>query len=92
MSMKLLPASANSVDSSQAPDVSTSLVPLTQRAITTQAGQISLVPSSDTFSRLSSMRLAQANWIDGTVRGRLTALGVHGWESPRHRIWCAPCS
>jgi hypothetical protein len=66
MSIKLLPASVNSVDASQASDVSTSLVPLTQRAITTQSGQISLVPSADTFFRSSSTRLDQANWIDGT--------------------------
>jgi hypothetical protein len=66
MSIKLLPASVNSVDPSPAPDVSTSLVTLTQRAITTQAGQVSLVSSADTFSWSPSTRLHQANWIDGT--------------------------
>ena len=65
MSIKLLPASVSSVDPSQALDVSTSLVPLTQRAIATRAGQISLVSSADTFSWSSSKRLNQANWIDG---------------------------
>ena len=64
MSIKLLPASVNSVDASQALDVSTSLVPLTQRAIATRAGQISLVPSADTFSSSSSRRPNRANWID----------------------------
>jgi hypothetical protein len=66
MSIKLLPASMNPVDPSPAPNVSTSLVPLTQRAVTTRAGQISLVPSADTFAWSSSTRLNQANWIDGT--------------------------
>ena len=66
MSMKLLPASVDSVDPSNAADASTSLVPLARRAITTQAGQISLVPSAGPFSRSSSTRLDQANWIDGT--------------------------
>jgi len=62
MSIKLLPASVNSLDPSKGPDVSTSLVPLTQRALTTQAGQI---PSADTFAWSSSTRLDQANCIDG---------------------------
>jgi len=66
MSIKLLPASANPFDPSPARDVSTSLVPLTQRAIATRAGQISLVSSADTFAWSSSTRLDQANWIDGT--------------------------
>ena len=64
MSIKLLPASVNSVYP-QAPDVSTSLVPLTERAITTQTGQTSLVPSADKFFWSSSTRPNQANWIDG---------------------------
>jgi hypothetical protein len=63
MSIKLLPASVNSVDPSQAPDASTSLVPLTQRAIAPRAGQISLVPSADSWS--SSRRPNRANSIDG---------------------------
>jgi hypothetical protein len=66
MSIKLLPASVDPVGPSQAPDVSSTLVPLTQRAITTRAGQISLVPSADTFAWSSSTRVGQANWIDGT--------------------------
>jgi hypothetical protein len=65
MSIKLLPVSVNPVDPLQAPEVSTSLVPLTQRAITAQAGQISLVPSADTFAWSSSTRRG-TNWIDGT--------------------------
>jgi hypothetical protein len=66
MSIKLLPASVNPVDPSQASDVSTSLVPLTQRAIATRASQISLVPSSDAFAWSSSSRRGGANRIDGT--------------------------
>jgi hypothetical protein len=66
MSIKLLPASVNPVDPSQASDVSTSLVPLTQRAIATRAGQISLVLSAGGFARSSSTRRGQANHIDGT--------------------------
>ena len=66
MPIRLLPATLNSVDPSQAtPDVSTSLVPLTQRAITTRAGQITLVPSADTFSWSSSTRRAEANVVYG---------------------------
>ncbi|HTW57524.1 MAG TPA: hypothetical protein VMD99_05320 [Terriglobales bacterium] len=68
--MKLLPASVNPVDLSEASDVSsdvsTSLVPLTQRAISARAGQISLVPSTDAFAWSSSTRRGEANRIDGT--------------------------
>jgi hypothetical protein len=66
MSIKLLPASVNPVDPSQAHDVSTSLAPLTQRAITTRAGQISLVPSADAFAWSSSTRRGAAKFISGT--------------------------
>ena len=74
MSIKLLPASLNPVDPSQASDVSTSLVPLTQRVIAstprataTRAGQISLVPSADAFAWSSSTRRSGANRIYGTL-------------------------
>jgi hypothetical protein len=60
MSIKLLPAS---VDPADPPDVSTSLVPLTQRAIAARTGQISLVPS-DAFS--SSLPRRGGNRIYGT--------------------------
>ncbi len=63
MSMKLLPASVNPVDPS--PDVSTSLVPQTPRAITTRAGQISLVAPAGAFAP-SSKRRGEANRIYGT--------------------------
>jgi hypothetical protein len=64
MSIKLLPASVNPVDP---PDVSTSLVPLTQRAINTRAGQMSLVPSAGAFAWSSSTRRGGANRIYGTL-------------------------
>ena|SRR5271168_884758 len=71
MSIKLLPAPVNPVDLSQndpslAPDVSTSLVPLTQRAIATRSGQISLVPSADAFAWSSSTRRGGPTRISGT--------------------------
>ncbi len=71
MSIELLPALVNPVDPSQVSDVSTSLVPLTQRAITTRAGQISLVPPGDTVAWSSSAwststRPGGANFIDAT--------------------------
>jgi hypothetical protein len=66
MSIKLLLASVNPVDPSQASDVSTSLVPQTPRAVTTQAGQSSLAPAGDTVSRSPSTPQGEANWIDGT--------------------------
>jgi hypothetical protein len=84
MSIKLLPASVNPVDPLQAPDVSTSLVPLTQRAITTRAGQISLVPSTDAFAWSSSARRGEANRIDGTPvenqDSQSDERGRSGWE------------
>jgi hypothetical protein len=82
MSIKLLPASVNPVDPSQAPDVSTSLVPLTQRAITTRAGQISLVPSADAFAWSSSARRGEANLIYGTLVEDSQSDGTGGsaWE------------
>ena len=67
MSIKLLPASVNPVDPSQAADVSASLVPLTQRAISTQAGQINFVPSADAFAWSSSTRRGEAPFIYGTL-------------------------
>jgi hypothetical protein len=78
MSMKLLPASVGPVDPSPASDVSTSLVPLAQRVIATQAaagvgmmrwlqsGQISPAPSADDFAWSSSTRRGAADFIDGT--------------------------
>jgi hypothetical protein len=91
MSIKLLPASVNAVDLSRAPDVSTSLVPLTQRAITTRAGQISLVPSADAFAWSSSPRRGEANFIYGTPvedsqsdeTGRSGGEYVSGWAWSR---------
>jgi hypothetical protein len=67
MAMKLLPAAVNPVDASPAFDVSTSLVPLTQRGITARAGQISLVPSADDFTWSSATRRGEAKRIDATV-------------------------
>ncbi len=91
MSIKLLPASVNPLDPAQAPDVSTSLVPLTQRAITTRASQISLVPSADAFARSSSTRRGEANLIHGTLvedsrsdeTGRSGGEYVSGWAGSR---------
>jgi hypothetical protein len=86
MSMKLLPASVDPVDP-QASDVSTSLVPLTQRAITTRDGQVDLVPSADAFAWSSSTRWGGANVIYGTpvedsdsdATGALVAEYVSAW-------------
>ncbi|HXM59534.1 MAG TPA: hypothetical protein VN950_01675 [Terriglobales bacterium] len=79
MSIKLLPASVNPVDP---PDVSTSLVPLTQRAITMRAGQISLVPSTEAFAWSASTRRGGANHIDGTPveDSQSDETGRTGWE------------
>jgi hypothetical protein len=87
MSIKLLPASVDPVDPSRAPEVSTSLVPLTQRAITTGAGQISLVSPADAFTWSSSTRPGGANLIYGTLvedsqsdgTGRSGGEYVSGW-------------
>src|ERR1700678_1825815 len=78
MSIKLLPASVNPVDS---PDVSTSLVLLTQRAITTRAGQISLVPSTGAFAWSSLTRRGATNLIDGTpaADSQSDETGGSGW-------------
>jgi hypothetical protein len=66
MSIKLLPASVNPFGPSEAPDGSASLVSQTPRAISTRAGQISLVPSSDTFAWSSSTRREGTNRINAT--------------------------
>jgi hypothetical protein len=66
MSIKLLPASVNPIDPSQASDASTGLVPLTQRAIAARAGQISLVPSAGAFAWSSSPRQTGPTRIHGT--------------------------
>jgi hypothetical protein len=66
MAIKLLPASVNPVDPSQVLDVSTSLVPVTPRAIATLTGEIGLAPSADSFARSSSTRQDEAKFIYGT--------------------------
>jgi hypothetical protein len=89
MSIKLLPASVNPLNPSQPPDVSTGLAPLTQRAIATRTGQISLVPSADAWS--SSTRRSQPNVIHGTFlddspsddTGRSLGEYVSGWSWTR---------
>ncbi len=71
MSIKLLQA-VNPVEPPLAPDVSSSLVPLTQRAIGTRDGQVisvpsAPVPSADAFSWSSSTRRGEASFIPATV-------------------------
>ena len=92
MSIKLLPAWVNPVDPSQASEVSTSLVPLTQSAIATRAGQISLVPSADAFAWSSSTRRGEANRIYGTPvdadeDSESDETGATGWESFSGLAW-----
>ncbi len=92
MSIKLLPASVDSVDSSQASEVSTSLVPVTQRAISTRASQISLVPSGDAFAWSASTRRGEANWIYGTPveDSQSDAAGDSGGEYVSGWAWSRP--
>jgi hypothetical protein len=66
MSMKLLPAAVDSLDPSQIPDVSNSLVPVAQGEITMRPGQTGVAPSADAFSWSSRTRSAGPNWIDAT--------------------------
>lgn len=88
MSIKLLPASVTPGDPSRAPDVSTSLVPLTQRAVATRGGQISLVPSGDTFARSSSARRGEAPFIDATpVEDPKSDETGSGWEYVSGWAW-----
>jgi hypothetical protein len=90
MSIKLLPASANPIDPSAASDVSTSLVPLTPRAIAARASQTSLIPA-DSFAWSSSTRPAEPNRISGTLvedsqsdeAGISDAEYVDGWTGSR---------
>ena len=91
MSIKLLPASLSPLEASPASDVSTSLVPLTQRAITTRGGQIGLVPSADAFSWSSSTRPGQANRIDGTpMEDSRSDDGPSGGEYVSGPAWSRP--
>lgn len=92
MSIKLLPASVNPADPSQAPDASTSLVPLTQRAITTWAGQISLVPSADAFTWSSSTGRGKATRIYGMPvdDSQSDETGRSGWEYLSGWAWSRP--
>jgi hypothetical protein len=87
MSIKLLPASVNPIDP---PDVSTSLVPLTPRALATRAGPISIVPSADAFAwSSSSTRQRGANNIDATPveDSQSDATTGSGWESLSGWAW-----
>ena len=79
MSIKLLLASVNPVDP---PDVSTSLLPLTKRAIAARAGQSNLVPSADAFAWSSSTRRGGANRADGTPveDSQSDDTGRSGWQ------------
>src|SRR5271170_6959741 len=87
MSIKLLPASVNPVDP---PDVSTSLVPLTSRALAMRAGQTTVVPSADTFAwSSSSTRQRGPNSIDATPveDSQSDATAGSGWESLSGWAW-----
>ena len=92
MSIKLLPASVNSFEASQAPDVSTSLVPLAQRAITVGASRNSLVPSADAFAWSSSTRQDGATCINGTLveDSESDAVGGSDWEYISQWAWSSP--
>jgi hypothetical protein len=92
MLIKLLPASVNLVDESQASDASTSLAPLTQRAITTRAGKIGLVPSADAFAWSSSTRRSKANRIDGipVEDSQSDQKGPSAWEDLSGWSWSPP--
>src|SRR5258708_27311714 len=92
MSINLLAASANPVDPSQLPQMSTALVPLSQRAITTRAGQTSVVLSADAFAWSSSMRRGEANLIDGTLveDSQSDGTGGSGWEYVSGWAWSRP--
>jgi hypothetical protein len=92
LSIKLLPASVSPADPSQAPDASTSLVPLTQRAITTRAGQNRLVPSTDAFAWSSSPRRGDANRIYGTPveDSQSDEPGRSDWEYVSGWAWSRP--
>jgi hypothetical protein len=86
MSIKLL-ASVNPIDP---PDVSTSLVPLTPRALATRAGPISIVPSADAFAwSSSSTRQRGPNNIDATPveDSQRDATTGSGWESLSGWAW-----
>lgn len=82
MSINCSPRRRIRVVPSQVPEVSTSLVPLTQRAITTRAGQISLVPSGDAFAWSSPARRGEANRIDATFveDSQNNEAGPSAWE------------
>jgi hypothetical protein len=90
--MKLLPASVNRVDPSPAPDVSTGLVPLTQRAITTRPGQTSLVHSADAFAWSSSTGRGGPNRIDGppVEDSQSDETAGSGWEYVSGWAWSRP--
>jgi hypothetical protein len=92
MSIKLLPASVDPFGPSQAPDVSTSLVPLKQRGISTRAGQISPVPSADAFSWSPSTRRGGANRIYGTALedSQRDQTGSSGGEYVSGWTWSPP--
>ena len=92
MSIKLLPAPVNPIDPSLAPEGSTSLVLLTQRAITTRPGEISLVPSADAFAWSSSTRRAAANRINGTPveDSQGDEAGPSSWEYVSGWAWSRP--
>ncbi|MGA2414540.1 MAG: hypothetical protein ABSF59_08820 [Candidatus Sulfotelmatobacter sp.] len=89
MSIKLLPAPVNPVDPSLALDASTSLVPLPQRAISTRAGQISLVPSADASAWSSSTRRGGPTRIAGTPveDSQSDAAGRSAWEYVSGWAW-----
>jgi hypothetical protein len=92
MSIKLLPASVNPVDPSQAPDVSTGLVLLTQNLIITRADQTSLVPPAAAFAWSSSTRRGETNCIDATPVDDFQSDETErsGWEYVSAWAWIRP--
>jgi len=89
MSIKLLPASLNPFDPSPASEVSTSLVSVSPRAITTRPGQIILVPSADAFAGSSSKRQGEAKFIYATPveDSQSDETGRSGWEYVSGWAW-----
>ena len=91
MSIKLLPASVDPVDASQ-PEVSTSLVPLTQRAIASRLGQTDVVLHTDAFAWSASARRGEPNRIDGTPveDSKSDETAGSGWEYVSGWAWSRP--
>jgi hypothetical protein len=89
MSIKLLPASVNTVEAPSATEVSASLVAGTPRAIASRPNQAIPIPAADVFTWSFSTRRGEPKFIHGTLveDSQSDEAGPSTWEYVSGWAW-----